>query len=110
MELSRQNFLNSVLNCGPPSVLMECGQPYVSKIFARNLVTVMVVVDLNFSMKQQPENLSTSTIQEEPPMSNRSAPMLIIGSALSDGRFSCISGRVLLFWCLVQASQFDTLS
>ena len=79
MELALQQLAKSCLNCGPPSVLMELGQPKELKMLASSLVIFAVCVPVSCASQAYPEYRSTVASHFLPIASNRSVPISSIG-------------------------------
>ena len=86
MELDLQKFANSCLNWGPPSVLMDLGQPKELTILASLAVIFAVCVLVRCVSYMYPEYRSTVASQFLHIAPNRSVPISSIGVLLNWGQ------------------------
>ena len=85
MPCLSQNWVNSLLNCGPPSVHIAVGQPTSMNQSDSCPTTDTVSVRRSSCVQAYPEYLSTSTIHFLPIASNRSVPTSFMGYSAEEG-------------------------
>ena len=107
MPCRSQNWENSVLNCGPPSVLIAVGHPTSVNQSDSCPTTVAVSVRLSSYVQAYPEYLSTRTIHFLPMASNRSVPTSFMGCRADEG---CAMLAVGLAWAGLSSLQTLQLS
>ena len=85
MSCGSQKCVNSVENCGPPSVRMAVGHPTSVNQSDSCQTTVAVSVRFSSCVHAYPEYLSTRTIHFLPIASKRSVPTSFIGYNADEG-------------------------